>query len=273
MITRSKTTVALLLAAALLIIWLIGNSDTRLTKNYAELQEELAAIKQASVPKTTPRPKAIRSDSASEKLSALPDNSDLQGKLRRMEQQVAELQAQVADLGAGGGMDRVPFIPPPVVNIPQEKVSTKAGARSWGHEQALGPPDTKELGDTPSAWAPKAQNGGEEWLQVDFDKAVALSEINVHETYNPGAISQIAAVMPDGSEKIIWEGEMDSGDASGVIERAFQVDESITAGSVKIYLDTTRVNGWNEIDAVELVGSDNSRQWASSVSASSSYAQ
>ena len=37
-------------------------------------------------------------------------------------------------------------------------------------------------------------------------------------------------------------------------------------------LDTSRVPGWNEIDAVEIVGHDGSRQWASQAAASTSYA-
>ena len=40
---------------------------------------------------------------------------------------------------------------------------------------------------------------------------------------------------------------------------------------MKVYLDTKRVAGWNEIDAVELIGRDGSRQWAKGASASSSY--
>ena len=40
-----------------------------------------------------------------------------------------------------------------------------------------------------------------------------------------------------------------------------------------IHLDTTRVPGWNELDAVELVGRDGSRQWATSADASSTYAE
>jgi hypothetical protein len=36
-------------------------------------------------------------------------------------------------------------------------------------------------------------------------------------------------------------------------------------------VDTNRVESWPEIDAVELVGTNGSRQWASKSSASSSY--
>ena len=54
---------------------------------------------------------------------------------------------------------------------------------------------------------------------------------------------------------------------------SFQVAAGVNARSVKVYLDTSRVPGWNEIDAVELIGRDGSRQWARQASASSTYAE
>ncbi|MCA9014284.1 MAG: Ig-like domain-containing protein, partial [Planctomycetaceae bacterium] len=49
-------------------------------------------------------------------------------------------------------------------------------------------------------------------------------------------------------------------------------ETKLVSQSIKVYLDTTRVKGWNEIDAVQLVSSNNSRQWATKASASSTYA-
>jgi hypothetical protein len=46
----------------------------------------------------------------------------------------------------------------------------------------------------------------------------------------------------------------------------------MTGKSIKVYLDTSLIQGWEEIDAVELVGRDGSRQWAKDVNASSTYA-
>jgi hypothetical protein len=92
----------------------------------------------------------------------------------------------------------------------------------------------------------------------------------VRETYNPGAISKVTAVLPNGQETILWEGMGEPTQAP--VETVFPVKGDIYAQSVKVYLDTKRVPGWNEIDAVELVGRDGSRQWASKASASSSYA-
>jgi len=144
--------------------------------------------------------------------------------------------------------------------------------RSWGPEQVVGPPDTNEGGDIPTAWAPLNSSGsGEEWLHVNYDKPVDMAQINVRETYNPGAISKVAAVMPDGSEVVVWQGTEPP--AQAPVDMTFSVPPGVQAQSVKVYLDRSRVPGWNEIDAIELVGRDGSRQWASSAKASSSYAE
>jgi len=148
----------------------------------------------------------------------------------------------------------------------------KVRSRSWGPEQVLGPPNTQQAGDVPTAWAPYSSQGtGEEWLHVNYDQPVDISEINVRETHNPGAISKIAAVMPDGREVTIWEGVEPT--SQPPVNMTFSAPSGLQAQSVKVYLDRTRVPGWNEIDAVELVGRDGTRQWATSATSSSSYAE
>jgi hypothetical protein len=160
--------------------------------------------------------------------------------------------------------------------VPQDKVAvehwTGGDKRRWGHEQAAGAPDTTQPGDIPSAWASKAPDGGEEWLQLDYDRFVELQQINIVESHNPGAISKVVAVLSNGREATVWEGTMDPSASDELVSSAFPVAESLRARSVKVYLDTARVPGWNEIDAVEIVGRDGSKQWATSSRASTSYA-
>ena len=144
--------------------------------------------------------------------------------------------------------------------------------RSWGPEQVLGPPNTDAGGDIPTAWAPSSPQGsGEEWLHLGYQHAVEVAEVRVRETYNPGAVSKIAAVMPDGQEMVVWEGTEPP--AQAPVDRSFSVPAGIQANQIKVYLDRQRSPGWNEIDAVELVGRDGTRQWAASATASSSYAE
>ena len=144
--------------------------------------------------------------------------------------------------------------------------------RSWGPEQMVGPPNTQDAGDYATAWAPKTSRGaGEEWIHLAYDSAVELAQVNVRETYNPGAISKIAAVLPNGQETVLWEGVEPASQAP--VNMSFSLPAGVQANQIKVYLDRRRVPGWNEIDAVELVGRDGSRQWATSAMASSSYAE
>ncbi len=147
----------------------------------------------------------------------------------------------------------------------------KATQRSWGPEQVTGPPDTHSAGDHHTAWAPRQQDGGEEWLQTAFARRVEIAAVRVRETFNPGAISKVAAVLEGGREIVLWQGTMAA--AGDLAEPAFSAPAGIVARNVKVYLDTKRVPGWNEIDAVELVARDGSRQWAQSATASSTYAE
>ncbi|MCI0745991.1 MAG: hypothetical protein L0Y58_11345 [Verrucomicrobia subdivision 3 bacterium] len=164
------------------------------------------------------------------------------------------------------------FIP----GVPRPPASSHSPAgellsRSWGPEQVVGQPNTDRNGDIPTAWASMAPDGGEEWLHVNYDRPVDISEIRIRETYNPGAISKIVAVLPNGQEAPVWEGVEPPGEAP--VDTSFRPRSNVQASSVKVYLDTRRVPGWNEIDAIELIGSDGSRQWASSATASSTYAE
>jgi hypothetical protein len=140
---------------------------------------------------------------------------------------------------------------------------------SWSPGQAAGAPDTESHADHPTAWASAAADGGTEWLEVRFEKAVSIRELNIHETFNPGALARIHAVLPDGSLKLLWEGTTPAESES--VERSVPIPPGTHGNRIRLELDTRRVPGWNEIDAVELVGTDDSRQWASEATASSYY--
>ena len=169
----------------------------------------------------------------------------------------------------GDVRDHDPTKPPPPDAF-QPAPSKAPPKRGWGPEQLTGPPDTDKAGDIQTAWASREPDAGSEWLWLDFERPTPLAEVRIRETFNPGAISKVTAVV-NGQEVLLWEGTA----AGGQAPRDFVVPVSgnISAGSVVVHLDASRVEGWNEIDAVELVGRDGSRQWASAVNASSTYAE
>ncbi len=153
----------------------------------------------------------------------------------------------------------------------QAAMTKLPGGPSWSPGRAAGPPDTANHGDYSTAWASQSPDGGKEWLQVKYPKSVEISEINIHETYNSGAVSKVSAIMPDGKERVIWEGTMNA--EEGVVERAVKVPPGVRSDQIRIELDTSRVPGWNEIDAVEIVGRDGRRQWGQESTASSYFGQ
>ena len=187
-------------------------------------------------------------------------------RLAQLDQRVQQLESgRSLRLGPRSGLvsGDVTFVQPETRN-PNVK-------RGWGPEQVIGEPDTMQAGDISTAWAPREQDAGEEWLKLDYEKAVDITEVRVRETYNPGAISKVTAFLANGSEVTLWEGVEPRSVAP--VEMSFTIPNSVNAKSVKVYLDTARVPGWNEIDAVQIIGRDGSQQWAKQATASSTYAE
>jgi len=176
--------------------------------------------------------------------------------------------AAVAALLLAGQALAQEILPVPAPQLPQGPVEPK---RSWGPEQATGAPDTPEAGDMVTAWASLQPDAGEEWLKLGYDRAVDVAQVRVRETFNPGAVTKVTAFLANGQEVTLWEGA----DPTTQAPEDFVVDVTKPAVSqaIKVYLNSQKVRGWNEIDAVELVGKDKSHQWATSATASSTYAE
>lgn len=271
---NTKALVFLVLFALAAMAVLMGVQEYRFQSKLDALRAEVAAASATAAPDTA-------SDATAEAVRQMSRARDelaaAQQRLTKATQQIQQLQAQVQAMAQAapgtrllGGPRRALVVTDDLGFDSTARDPSQPPRRSWGHEQATGAPDTFQAGDISTAWAPSQQDGGEEWLHLDYTNAVPLAEVRVRETYNPGTISKVAAVLPNGQEVVIWEGIDEPGVAP--IDKSFAVNGNISAASVKVYFDTKRVAGWNEIDAVELVGRDGSRQWASQSRASSSYA-
>jgi hypothetical protein len=152
----------------------------------------------------------------------------------------------------------------------EDEKRRKTSMRAWGPEQAIGAPDSKGAGDQRTAWASLQADGGEQWLETNYAKSVEIAQVRVLENDNPGAIVRIVAILDGGTEIPLWSGEEPK--LTAPADQVFPARPGIVASKVRVILDTNKVPGWNEIDAVELIGRDGSRQWANSATASSTYA-
>lgn len=133
--------------------------------------------------------------------------------------------------------------------------SSEYRSPDYAPRQAAGAPDVRLASDSAKAWATKTADAGEEWLEVTFAQAVIARGVRVIQSYNPGAIVSLDVISDSGVGATIWVGPDRNrypGGLIGVLEAA------VPAGfppvrKVRVILDTRRVPGWNEIDAVQLL--------------------
>jgi hypothetical protein len=154
----------------------------------------------------------------------------------------------------------------------RDLTATPSPKRAWGPEQVTGPPDTTAPGDFGTAWASLTPDGQDEWLVVEYAEPVVPKLLRVHETWNPGAVEKVSAFRLDGEEVEVWKGtDPTSADSDkGVSEIPLKAD--FKTSRLRLHLDSRRVRGWNEIDAVGLVDESGKTHWATAAEASSTSA-
>jgi len=110
----------------------------------------------------------------------------------------------------------------------------------------------------PLSWRPVEENGGEEWIELKFPFPVFPTAIEIFESLNPGAVASIAILDENDQWNETWSGD-DNTSTCGEVLRIEFGKSSFATNLVRITLDTRRSPGWNQIDAVKLIGvrSDN----------------
>lgn len=132
------------------------------------------------------------------------------------------------------------------------EASSQFGYPDWSARRATGAPEIDTCRDDPRAWA-SARGGGLQWLLLTFSQPVYATQVEIYQTYGRGAISRVLLVGVDGTGTEVWAGA----DADAPCPGVLTIPLSRTAYRVKqvrIELDESRTNFWNEIDAVALLG-------------------
>jgi len=152
-------------------------------------------------------------------------------------------------------------------------LSVREPGANWSPGQATGPPDTPTGGDRVTAWASQTQDGQREWLLLDYAQAVEPRAVRVYEINSTGAVDRVTAFDASGKEVEAWAGADPTPPGGSIATSEIPLRPlGFATKRIKVYLDSQRVKGWNEIDAVGLVGPKNKVQWAEAVEASSTYA-
>jgi hypothetical protein len=133
------------------------------------------------------------------------------------------------------------------------KASSQYSQPGWSASQAVGAPDTAQCGDASSAWASKNSNG-KDWLLLTYDQPVIPTRIVIYQTYHPGAVSLVQVVDKAGNSITVYQA------APAVIGQCpyrleIEVkDANKLINSIRVTIDQGNHDGWNEIDAVQLIG-------------------
>jgi hypothetical protein len=128
------------------------------------------------------------------------------------------------------------------------------GTAHYSASQATGAPDVEAYGDNPSAWLPKTPNGGIEWLELRYAKPVHATAVRVRESCGSGAVIKVEVFDEQGAAHTVWSGVDPTKDLN-----YFTIEFPRTpykASRLKVTLATNTVSGYKEIDAVQLVGTE-----------------
>jgi len=128
------------------------------------------------------------------------------------------------------------------------------GTAQWSANQATGAPNVEKYGDDGRAWTSKTPDGGIEWLDLKYPRPVHATEVRVRESCGSGAVIKIEVYDEQGGAHAVWQGNDPTTGLNYLMAKfpktAFKTDR------VRVTLATNVVPGWNEIDAVQLVGTD-----------------
>ena len=139
------------------------------------------------------------------------------------------------------------------------RASSQYGNPDWAASQATGEPDVTECGDNVNAWASYGSNT-KEWIELTYETPVTPTEINIYQNYNPSQIVQVQMTATDGKKYTAWEGSPELTEyCPDQMTISLELTKKILVNKLRITIDQRYQGwGWDEIDAVELVGIDES---------------
>ncbi|QEF97271.1 Thermophilic serine proteinase precursor [Stieleria maiorica] len=134
--------------------------------------------------------------------------------------------------------------------------SSQYTTTAWSAAQSLGPPDTFSYGDLQTAWAPRSENGTEEFLTVGFAEPLLASGVVIRETFGNGFVRTIEARNATTGEFVTVAQPQDTSVPDVPFDFLVtwpQTEYGVDA--IRITIDTDHnLDAYEEIDAVQLRG-------------------
>ena len=136
------------------------------------------------------------------------------------------------------------------------EASSEFANPEWSASRVAGNPDAPGCGDYQFAWA-SASSDSIETIEVSFPRLVYPQEINIHESFNPDQVVKVEVFNADtGAYYTVLQKNPVQIDRPCPYELQVVVEGiDFKTNQVRITIDQSQLGlGWNEIDAVQLVG-------------------
>ena len=133
--------------------------------------------------------------------------------------------------------------------------SSQYSETNWNATQATGAPDVTECGDNGLAWA-SAESNGQDWIELTYAIPVYPTEINIYQSYNPSQVVKVELFDSAGTAYPAWAGSPQVvTPCPNQMTITFEPNQVMLVNKMIVTIDQSALGlGWNEIDAVELVG-------------------
>ena len=143
----------------------------------------------------------------------------------------------------------------------QQWAATATASSQWSDEsgaarQATGAPDVGPgvcgEDDVHHAWSSLTAGNGE-WLELTYTTPVQPTMIRVYENWSPGSIVKVEVKDAAGQYTVVYAAQVTAPGCPHTLEIPV-TEVMVRISAVRISVDQSAHQDWNEIDAVELVG-------------------
>jgi hypothetical protein len=134
------------------------------------------------------------------------------------------------------------------------KATSQYGSPGWAASQATHAPNTKVCGDNSTAWASKSDLSVDT-LTVGYKVPVVPKLVKIYESYNAGQVTNVQVVDVKGAVTDVYTAAPAAAPACPFVLKVPITGVTAKVKTVRITVDQSVLRiGWNEIDAVQLVG-------------------
>jgi len=137
----------------------------------------------------------------------------------------------------------------------EAEASSEYADPEWAAKQVTGAPDTNRCGDYQTAWA-TAGSDSKEWLIVRYPVAVHVTAVNIIQSFNPSQVVKVELLGAFDRAVEIFNQPPIQVDQPCPFTLPIPVEKTVGEfDAIRITVDQSILGlGWNQIDAVELVG-------------------